>query len=119
MWEFQCNDASLLEQYFHSRHKIVQIGDLRQYVVPYNEIRLPIFANHLVRHFSSKKLDDGWHPFLLCHFRYVGGRLYAECWNSFLHEVLKEIAIVTRQFHDLARLIKTQPIDNHLGVTLR
>src|SRR6266403_2463522 len=50
--------AMRFEQNFHSRNKIVQIGDLREYVVAKEQIRLLTGCHEFASGFGSKELHQ-------------------------------------------------------------
>src|ERR1700730_2928191 len=58
MWEFHGDYPMRFQQDLHSRNKIVQIGNLREYVVAKEQIRLLARCREFPSRFSSKELHQ-------------------------------------------------------------
>src|ERR1700704_2032322 len=98
MRKLQRNRAFRLQNDLHAADKIVEIGNLGQYIVADQQIYFPVLLGKFTSSFAAKEFNDRRNPFLLSYRSNIGRRLNTYSPDPFLNEVLKKIAIVARQF---------------------
>src|SRR5260370_41546831 len=96
------------QQALHSRDKIVQIGDLRKYVVAEEQIRLLASCLELPSRFGSKEFHQRLDALLDSLWGNVRGGLNPQKRDAFLDGILKQGAVVTGHFDDEAGIIERE-----------
>src|SRR5262249_26253953 len=101
MGDLERNDAVWRKQMRHSCGEVVEIRDLRQYIVGDNQICSPTLRYELLRKLRAEERDESRNILLACRFRNISGRLDADHRNIQRQEVLKQISIVARDLKHL------------------
>ena len=72
-------------------HEVVQVGNLREHVVPQHEIGRPPLVDQALRKLDAEEIDERLDTPLLRRARNVGSRIDPEHWNAPGQEVLEQV----------------------------
>jgi len=117
--EFHRNHPVRLKENLHPSDKIVEVWDLGQDIVSYNEISLTLFCTELMRRRRTEEGDYRGDPLGEGSLSYIGGGFDSQGKNPSLNEVLEQIAIVACNLNDMAMATKAKALHNHVRVSLR
>src|SRR5688500_11780655 len=109
MRKFHRHYASRLEEQLETLHKIIQIWNMCQNIVPDDEISRPAVLQQVKRGLLTKKKHLGIDTLSLCYFCDIGGRLDTQHRNSTCHKILQEVPVIARDLDHLGILIETIP----------
>src|SRR6266436_8101794 len=112
MRKFHGDDTARFQQNLHAGNKVVYIRHLSENVIAQKEIRLFSGIGEFAGGFTPEEFYEGRHTSLDGDGRDVRGRLDAEDRHFIPYKVLKQIAIVTRQFHDKVAGVNTKSLDH-------
>ena len=116
MREFDRDHTCRFEKYFQSAHKVINIGNLCQNIVPSDQICLFAFFTQLRGQFAPKELSQGWNAFFDRNLGHVFGWLNAQHRDSRLDEVLQQVAVITGDFDDQTILVQSKTVQDHFSV---
>ena len=108
--ELEGDHAIWRKQMGHARGKIIEIRDLRQYVIANNKISLPPFRFQTLGEFQAKEFNEGWNIFLSRNFGDISGRLDTRNGDAQWEEMLKQISIIACNFENLTVCVEIEPI---------
>src|SRR5687767_12336911 len=89
MRKFHRHYASRLEEQLETFHKIIQVRNMCQNIVPDDEISRPAILKQFKRGLLTKKEHLGIDTFSFCDFCDIGGRLDTQDWNSTCHKIFQ------------------------------
>ncbi len=94
--------AALAQQQLQPGDKIVEIGNMSQYVVSDEQVRPAELCGEFARHARTEEAADGGHSLGNCGGGDIGCGLDPEHRNSLGDEMLQQIAVVARDLHHQA-----------------
>ena len=114
--KFERRDTPRLKHDRDATHEVVEVRHLRQHIVTDHQIGSLAIGGYLPRGLASEELHQRRHTFFHGHLGNIGGRLDAQSGNSFVDEVLQQIAVIARQFDGQALPAETETFRNHVHV---
>src|SRR3954471_12194963 len=102
MRELDGHHASGAKEDLQAADEVVEIGDLSEHVVAQDQVGSVAERYELTRGFPAEELYEGRNSPLFGGFCNVRCWLDAERGDAALHEELEEIAVIARDFNDLA-----------------
>src|SRR5262245_10850420 len=88
MWELERDHTVRGEKMRHPCGEVVEIGDLRQHIVAYDEVGPPTLGLKALGALRAEKLNESWNTFLARGFGDIGGRLDADHRDAHGQEML-------------------------------
>src|ERR1700733_10276518 len=106
------------QQDFKPFDKIIEVRDLRQYVVSANQVGRAALGHKFACNLDAEETHERWNSVCDRHLCNVHGRLDSQQRNISPDEVLQQVAVVARDLYDKALLAQSKPLDNLVAVFL-
>ena len=116
MRELDRRRAVGLEQPCNPRHEVIEQRHMRQHVVGDDQVGLPAVRNQLLGQTLAEELHQGGNADFFRSRRDGTGRIDAEHRHAHVNEVLQQVPIVAREFHDQAVFAEAEPVPRHFAV---
>ena len=94
-----------LKENLKAFHKIIQIWDLGQDVVPCDQVRPTAFCGEFFCHLHAEETDKRRHPFLYRHLGDVCGWFNTQYGNIHADEILQQVSVVAGHLSDKAMFV--------------
>ena len=114
--KLECQDAIWLQQDFQAFDKIVQVGNLREYVISKDQVSGASLRCELARHLRAKKTRERRHSLLDRNLGYIGCGFDSEHRYISLDEILKQVAVVAGHLNH--KTLRPQPKPSHHFFTI-